>query len=384
MAWRSMGPLLLYKNSAAEEALAICIKLLTQAPVEFKAWFLRGNILYALGRAAEALAAFDEALALDPKDLGALCNRGESLRQLGRLPEAAAMFGEALAANPRFVEALLGQGIVEFKSARTEEALGSFTAALEADPASATAHCGRGLALQELGRFGEAMDDFKRSLALDPSLVEGHSNLGALQLLLGDFKRGWEGYEYRKLWGGECKVDAKALWPVWNGELIAGKKLLVLDEAAHGDIILLARYFPILAALGADATFLCRPRMLELLKKVPGVRLTAEIGPSERFDYQVHLFSLPQNPQNPPANYSTACSLYRGRTRPGSEMGGKARKPWLQDWHSLAGQSGPQGRYGARCSAWRFRAAGRAARSTAHQPAEGVRHGSDREFRGEG
>ncbi|MGC2603824.1 MAG: tetratricopeptide repeat protein [Rhodomicrobium sp.] len=284
----------LQKLGRLEEALAICIKLLTQAPVEFKAWFLRGNILYALGRAAEALAAFDEALALDPKDLGALCNRGESLRQLGRLPEAAAMFGEALAANPRFVEALLGQGIVEFKSARTEEALGSFTAALEVDPASATAHCGRGLALQELGRFGEAMDDFKRSLALDPSLVEGHSNLGALQLLLGDFKRGWEGYEYRKLWGGECKVDAKALWPVWNGELIAGKKLLVLDEAAHGDIILLARYFPILAALGAGATFLCRPRMLELLKKVPGVRLTAEIGPSERFDYQVHLFSLPR------------------------------------------------------------------------------------------
>ena len=204
------------------------------------------------------------------------------------------MFDEALAKNPRCVEALLGRGIVEFKSARIEEALLSFTSALEADPASATALCGRGLALQELGRIDEALADFERSLASDPGLVEGHSNLGALQLLLGEFERGWEGYEYRKLAGDECKAGANALWPVWNGEAIDGKKLLVLDEAAHGDIVMLARYFPMLAGLGADVTFKCRARMVALLKNVPGVRLVTETGHGDRFDYQAHLFSLPR------------------------------------------------------------------------------------------
>lgn len=276
------------------EALEACSKLLAKAPQDFNAWFLYGNILYTLGHAGQALAAFDKALSLSPEDLGALCNRGETLRQLGRLPEAEAAFQLALAKNPRCVEALLGRGIVEFKSGRTEEALATFTLALEADPASATAHCGLGLALQELGRFDKAMSEFKRSLALNPELAEGHSNLGALQLLLGDFEQGWEGYEYRKLWGGECKIDAKAVWPVWNGQPIAGKKLLILDEAAHGDIIMLARYFPMLAELGADATFQCRPRMLELLKNAPGVRLVTGTEPGERFDYQVHLFSLPR------------------------------------------------------------------------------------------
>jgi tetratricopeptide (TPR) repeat protein len=276
------------------EALDACSKLLAKAPLDFNAWFLCGNILYASGRAGEALGAFNKALALKPEDLGTLCNKGATLRQLGRLPEAEAMFREALAKSPRCLEALLGQGIVEFKSGRIEEALASFSAVLEAGPASATAHCGRGLALQELGRFDEAMSAFKRSLALNSELAEGHSNLGAPRLLLGDFEHGWEGYEYRKLWGGECKIDAKAVWPVWNGEPIAGKKLLIFDEAAHGDIIMLARYFPMLAELGAEATFQCRPRMLELLKKVPGVRLVTETRASEQFDYQVHLFSLPR------------------------------------------------------------------------------------------
>lgn len=281
----------LQKLGRPEEALDACDK----APADFDAWFLRGNILYSLARAPEALAAFDKALALKPGDPGALCNRGETLRQLARFPEAAAMFDEVLAQNPRSVEALLGRGIIEFKNARTEAALLYFNTALEADPACATAYTGRGLALQERGRFGEALADFERSLTLNPGLVEGHSNLGALQLLLGDFERGWEGYEYRKLWGDQCKVDAKAVWPVWNGnEPIAGKKLLVLDEAALGDIFLLARYFPVLAGLGAEVTFKCRPRMIELIKNVPGVRIVADVDPGERFDYQVHLFSLPR------------------------------------------------------------------------------------------
>ncbi len=276
------------------EALAVCEKLLAQAPSDFDAAFLRGNILFAQRRVADALAAFGRALTLKPRDVAALCNKGAALRELGRLEEAAASFDAALRENPRCVEALLGKGIAEFKSGRPEQALQWFESALAADPRCATAFCGRGLALQELSRFEEAKADFERSLAADPELVEGHSNLGALQLFLGDFERGWEGYEYRKLHSYECKIDAKALWPVWNGEALAGKKLLILDEAAHGDTFLLARYFPLLAAMGAAVTYQCRPRMVEILKQVPGVRLVTEAEPGESFDYQIHIFSLPR------------------------------------------------------------------------------------------
>ena len=90
----------LQKLDWPDEALAVCDKLLAQAPADFDAWFLRGNLLYSVARVPEALAAFDKALALKPGDLGALCNRGETLRQIGRFPEAAAMFDEALAKNP--------------------------------------------------------------------------------------------------------------------------------------------------------------------------------------------------------------------------------------------------------------------------------------------
>jgi tetratricopeptide (TPR) repeat protein len=284
----------LQKLGRANEALAACDSLLAGSCADFEALLLRGNLLFDSGRFFEALADFDAALAQNPRHTGVLCNRGAALRELGQLDEAAAMFDAALSGKPASLEALLGRGIVDFKRARTEESLAWFEKALAADPGSATAFCGRGLALQHLGRIEEARADYEHALALQPDLGEGHSNLGALQLLLGEFEHGWEGYEYRRVGGDRCKTDIAPRWPVWEGEEIAGKKLLVLEEAGHGDAFMLARYFPMFAAHGVDATVECRPHMFEILRQVPGVRLVAQVDPDERFDYQIHFFSMPR------------------------------------------------------------------------------------------
>ncbi len=283
----------LHKLERLEDAITVCDAHLKQDPAHFDALFLRGNILYDLRRLPEALAAFDDALARNPKHVGVLSNRGGTLRELGRLPEAAAMFGAALALNPACVEALLGQGIISFKSTRIEEALEFFERALKTNPAAATAYCGRGLALQYLGRIAEARRDFEQALALKPDLPDAHAALSALQLLLGEFEQGFEGNEYRLTTPNYCKKLARS-FPVWNGDDIAGKRLLVINEAAHGDAIMLARYFPMLAERGVDATVECFPHMKALLSSAAGVRLVTEIDPAEDFDYQLHLFSLPR------------------------------------------------------------------------------------------
>lgn len=284
----------LQKLGRAEEALSACAKLLRQTPSDFDALFLTGNVLYDMRQLGEALAAFDKALQIDPTHLGALCNKGATLRELGRFQEATQMFDAALERNAACIEALLGRGIVEFKSSRIVEARAYFERALAVDPSSATAWCGRGLALQHLGDIAEARSNFERALALKPDLPEGHANLGALQLLLGDFQNGWEGYEYRTIAGDRSKSQLPQRWPVWNGEDIRGKKLIVIEEAAHGDAFMLARYFPHFADLGVDAAVECRPHMLAVLSQVPGVRLVTRIDPEEHFDYQAHVFSLPR------------------------------------------------------------------------------------------
>ena len=264
----------------------------------------------------------------------------------------------------------------EFKYARLEAALRYFNAALEADPACATAYTGRGLALQELGRFGEALADFERSLALNPGLVEGRSNLGALQLLLGDFERGWEGFEYRKLWGNLCKADAATVWPAWNGGACRRQKAA---RAGRGGP---RRHLP------AGPLFPCARRA--------GRGGYVPVPPADDRADQERAGRADRRRRETLASASIARCIFsarRARSRRGSIRSPRS-VPYIEADPALAarwaasaseatasrlgiawqGKSRPQGRYGARRPAGRFRAACRNSGRPAHQPAEGPRH----------
>jgi tetratricopeptide (TPR) repeat protein len=277
------------------EALEMCTELLRRVPDHLEALILQGNLLHEAGRLDEAMAALDAAVRLAPADSRALCNRGATLHLLGRQDEAAASYDAALLLTPDFAEAWLGQGNVHLKSFRLEEALASFGRARQLAPDYAKAHCGCALALREMGRFAEAAECFERSLALDTDLADTHANYGAMQLLLGDFERGWEGYEYRRVYGEHSKFNLIFPWPEWKGEPLAGKRIAVLDEAAHGDVLMLARYLPVLAAMGARVTLQCRPSMLRVLAALrPAVVLVEECPKDAEFDFCIPYFSLPR------------------------------------------------------------------------------------------
>src|SRR6185295_3544632 len=110
------------------------------------------------------------------------------------------------------------------------DALASYEAALAQRPSYVEALSGRGIALKELARFDEALASLDRALALDPAHAHAQNNRGALLLLLGDFERGWAGYESRWLKDNLPVSALPRVFPQWNGEELAGKRMLVLDE----------------------------------------------------------------------------------------------------------------------------------------------------------
>ena len=64
-------------------------------------------------------------------------------------------------------------------------------------PDYAEALSNRGVTLQELKRFEEALASYDRALTVRPDYAEAHWNEALLRLLIGDFSRGWEKYEWR-------------------------------------------------------------------------------------------------------------------------------------------------------------------------------------------
>ena len=268
-----------------------------------------GKLLFDMGRFGEALAAFEAATALAPGDADAWCSRAGALRELGRMEDSAEAARRALALRPDFAEAAINLGNALLKLDRMEAALEAYQQAGAARPAFAPALCGAALALRNLGRFDEALAAFEAAEALGSR--EAVAGKGCLLLTLGDFERGWEGYEARWLRGKSLAEALGARFPTWMGLGKPGERVLVLNDHGHGDTIQFARYLPLMAAAGVATTFVCPPRLHRLLSSRIATRF-ADSPPDERFDAQVAISSLPRAFQtrldNVPANTPYLCA----------------------------------------------------------------------------
>jgi tetratricopeptide (TPR) repeat protein len=287
-----MGGYILQQSGKREAALQFYRRALTLKVDLPDGWSNVGKLLFELDRFSEALDAFDAALALRPRDADLWNSRSGALRKLGLLDESDAAARTALELRPKFAEAALNLGTALLKRDRMEEALEAYQRASATQANYADALNGQGLALRALGRLEEARTAFVAAERLGSR--EAISGKGCLDLTLGDFEPGWDGYEARWVAGKSLAEALGVRYPKWRGPGRKGERVLVMNDHALGDTIQFCRYLPMMAAAGAQPTFLCPPRLFGLLSPLPGVRLLAEPPQGETFDAQIALSSLPR------------------------------------------------------------------------------------------
>jgi len=286
-----MGGYMLGELGRPEAALRFYRRALDLDPLLVVAHANSGKLLVELRRPAEALEAFDAAVALKPADADAWNGRAGALRELGRLEDSLVAARRALALRPEFAEAAINLGNALLKLDRMEDALKAYRRACALRPGYAAALCGEALALRNLGRYGEALAAFEAAEALGSR--EAVAGKGCLLLTLGDFTRGFEGYEARWLSGKSLADALGKRFPTWSGPGSGQERVLVLNDHGLGDTIQFVRYLPLMAAAGVEATFVCPPNLHRLLKStIPG-RLV-ETPPDESFDAQIAVSSLPR------------------------------------------------------------------------------------------
>jgi len=255
----------------------------------------RGIALDHLQRYEEALASYDRAIALKPDYARAYNNRGVALARMLRHADALASYERAVALRPDFVDAYTNLGIALAELDRPAEALRSYERAIALDPRYAEAFYNRGNALRDLNRHSEAIESYERALALKPDYAAAHWNLADCCLLLGDFKRGWQEYEWR--WKLEQRDSARRDFqqPLWLGdEALEGRTILLHSELGLGDTLQFGRYATEVAALGAKVVLEVQPSLLALLAGLEGVALAVPRGaPLPAFDCHCPLMSLP-------------------------------------------------------------------------------------------
>jgi hypothetical protein len=191
-----------------------------------------------------------------------LAEAGRALAQRGRLDEAEARFREAAA--------LLPTALRLHDVARVRQLLGDHAAA-------------------EAG--------FRQALELDPANAQVRASLGLSVLAQGRITEGFALYDaWREIEGGGIETAPDLGAPLWSGEELAGKHLLVWGEEGFGDQIMYARFAPLLREAGARVIWVCHPALVRLVGEGLGME-TIAIGVGalaiEGLDYVAPTSRLP-------------------------------------------------------------------------------------------
>ncbi|MGE4352375.1 MAG: tetratricopeptide repeat protein, partial [Bdellovibrionales bacterium] len=239
---------------------------------------------------------------------------GEAWLNLCKIAEAAGQYELSLMAGRKLVslmpgepKAWLGFGVALNRAGRDEEALLAYQNGLKLKSDWPEVWDNLGQTYQALGRLDEAQRAYRAAIEADGQVIEGdgqrridekeyggrHWHLALLELLKGDLINGFSRYRARFEDVGGLERPHFPV-PVWQGEDLENKTLLVMDEQGMGDCLMMLRYLPLMKARGARIKLLIQKPLIPLLQGWNGADELIQRGQLVRgFGMYASIFDLP-------------------------------------------------------------------------------------------
>lgn len=243
-----------------------------------------------------AIEGYEESLALDHGQAQVHNNLGNIYKNLGRLADAVAAYREAIAADAGLAEAHLNLGTALYQlTGESAQAIVHCRGALDVRPSFPEASLNLGFLLEQEGDGPGATQRYRDAIAASPEFAEAHFNY-ALQLLLrGDYRNGWQEYEWRTRRPDQEQWRPHAGRDRWDGSALGGKVILLYAEQGFGDVIQFVRYATLVAEQGGKVIVSGQPKLKALLGSVPGISAAFDSADElPAFDVCCPLLSLPR------------------------------------------------------------------------------------------
>ncbi|RKR43536.1 tetratricopeptide repeat protein [Paraburkholderia sp. BL17N1] len=294
----------LLEQQRSGDAIELAAIIAQLDPRNAVAHFRLGYALQMANRHAEAIAPYRHALTIDPR-LPRLCNNLAAALTFtgGSLNERITLLENAVRDEPDEGDGWTNLTHAYRINMDLPRALEAGAKAVQCAPHSPLAHNNYGLTLREAQRWDDAAQAAQTACALAPDDASMRSNLSMLQLVHADYAHGWASHEAR--WDGSSELGGNRPVmpaPVWRGEPLAGKTLLVWGEQGMGDLLQFCRYIPMLAERvhreGGHLVWNSFPQMGALLARSLGAHADefsagGGVESLPAFDYEVPLLSLP-------------------------------------------------------------------------------------------
>src|SRR6266446_8470164 len=272
-----------------------------------QAFQLLAITLHKLGHLHKALVTYERAYSLDPDDTDLLLNLGLTAWNLDLLEGAERMFRLFIEKRPEHpagynnlgsflrdrgslseaIETLRGAicrmpnepmlwntlATALAEEGRDEESLVFYQEALRLDPKFARVWHKLGYAYAHLGRLEDAVDAYDAALALAPDAherIETKHSRSVCLIGLGRLEEGFKEYEIRNAPEFRASILHYTKAPLWRGEDLEGKRVLMVGEQGLGDEFMFATVIPDIARAVGDEGKLqlaVDPRLVALFQR---------------------------------------------------------------------------------------------------------------------
>ena len=270
--------------------------LLKRNPGDPDALHLLGLILDARGDFTAAVESIRKAIARRGDFSLAHFNLATIFARHGDWASAEAHFRATLVQQPGHPNAMIGLADVVLKLGRTQDSADVARAAVAAHPDAAEGNVQLGNARRALGDMAQVLAAAENGLSRVPDHPTLHLHRAEACFALGRLRDGWVEYRWRFQAVAQT-VRAKSYpIPVWQGEDLAGRTLLVWTEQAVGDEVMQANMFADVIAQAARCVIGCSPRVATLFRRsFPTAEIITQDPTTDeisRFDFHSSALSL--------------------------------------------------------------------------------------------
>lgn len=290
--WQNLGETL-RRLKRLDEAVASFKKASQDQAILLAALGGMASALKEAGRFDEAFDALNALLMKEPGNPALWSGLAEALFDSGQEDAAQVALRRAIQLKPELAAYHLRMAFQLSQRGQYAEAEKLYRTMLAQGAAGlASVHVGLAQALISQGRLDEAEAPIRQAQEIDPNLIDIYLARARKHFLAGRLTEAWADYDWRKRHIDFTPPHLPV--PVWEGQPLQGRTILLLGEQGAGDTIQFLRYAALLAGQGARVVVATSEALEALVRSVPGVAQVVTDGKQlPKTDYYAHLLDLP-------------------------------------------------------------------------------------------
>ena len=231
--------------------------------------FNRAMAADSAGQVDAAQSLLEQVLKVAPDHVPALVNLGSLHQDRGELDAAEPLYRRALAIAPDTAFAHHNLAGVLLKRGDMTGAIAAWNTAVRIEPNNAFLRFNLAGAYELVRDLDAALAQLDATLATNPDDIPARMAKVPILFERGRFPEAWEHYAFRHrlFWKAHPEQRRPLPSPLWRGEPLAGKKLLIAYDQGLGEQIMFASLFPRLIEQGARLVIECEARLVPLFAR---------------------------------------------------------------------------------------------------------------------